>query len=403
MQITTTTTVGQPVRLPMLVAIAALCSGAAGLIHAVAAGSHAADTTLVWLFTAAALAQVGWAGFIAVNPTSIGLVAGAVMNLALVGVWVLTRTTGLAMVDALAEPEVVGRQDLSAALLAGASAVCALAALRTSSRPARPGVLGALAGVAMVPMLIGMLQPSAHTHGGHVAGETAAGDHAHAAGAVDPHAAAEDSHAAGADHAHEVAPAPTDPVLAALVADPVFNGGDTSGLTVEQLTAAKELIVSTRSAIATGFTDEASVTAAGYRSIGDGRRAGVTYEHFINLAYIVDDHTLDPTRIESLVFEVTNGSKRLATAMYILGPGSTMADVPEIAGDLTAWHDHQNLCWDGAGRLAGILVDGKCRPGGKLRATPPMIHVWLDDNVCGPFAGVENHGAAEAGSCAHSH
>ena len=33
--------------------------------------------------------------------------------------------------------------------------------------------------------------------------------------------------------------------------------------------------------------------------------------------------------------------------MYILGFGKTMADVPDVAGELTTWHDHQNLCWEG--------------------------------------------------------
>jgi hypothetical protein len=85
--------------------------------------------------------------------------------------------------------------------------------------------------------------------------------------------------------------------------------------------------------------------------------------------------------------------------MYILDRGDTMADVPEIAGELTRWHNHQNLCWDETGtRLAGIFVNGACRPGGTLRATAPMLHVWLDDTPCGPFAGIEGH----RGSCDYS-
>jgi hypothetical protein len=34
-----------------------------------------------------------------------------------------------------------------------------------------------------------------------------------------------------------------------------------------------------------------------------------------------------------------------------------------------------------------------------LRATAPMLHVWLEDTPCGPFAGIEGHG----GSCDHAH
>ncbi len=118
-----------------------------------------------------------------------------------------------------------------------------------------------------------------------------------------------------------------------------------------------------------------------------------------------DGAELDPTRIESLVFENTAEGPMLVSAMYILETGTTMAEVPEVAGDLTAWHDHQNLCWDESGtRLAGVSADGKtCRPAGELRVTPPMLHVWLSDNACGPFAGIEGHGA-DGGDCAsHGH
>ena len=77
-----------------------------------------------------------------------------------------------------------------------------------------------------------------------------------------------------------------------------------------------------------------------------------------------------------------------------------MADVPDVAGELTVWHDHQNLCWDRSGlRLAGLFLNGRCFPGGTLRATPPMLHVWLGDHPCGPFAGIEGHG----GGCTHGH
>lgn len=52
-------------------------------------------------------------------------------------------------------------------------------------------------------------------------------------------------------------------------------------------------------------------------------------------------------------------------------------------------------------RLAGVLVNGRCFPSGTLRPTPPMLHVWLADHPCGPFAfaGIEGHG----GGCAHGH
>jgi hypothetical protein len=115
-----------------------------------------------------------------------------------------------------------------------------------------------------------------------------------------------------------------------------------------------------------------------------------------------DGRELDPAAIESIVLQKqADGTKRVMSAMYILEPGTTMDDVPDIAGSLTTWHDHQNLCWDASGvRLAGVLRDGVCVPGGTFRPTPPMIHVWVDDPECGPFTGIEGHGG---GTCEHSH
>jgi hypothetical protein len=90
--------------------------------------------------------------------------------------------------------------------------------------------------------------------------------------------------------------------------------------------------------------------------------------------------------------------------MYILRPGKTMADVPDIAGELTLWHDHQNLCWDmrnGNPVVVGLTrEDGSCARGAFF-ATPPMIHVWLTPQECGPFTGIEGTHGGERGSHQH--
>jgi hypothetical protein len=144
------------------------------------------------------------------------------------------------------------------------------------------------------------------------------------------------------------------------------------------------------------FPDEASVTAAGYRWIGDSARG---FRHYVKWEHINDGRELDPSAIESIVILEQGGGLQVVSAMYILSPGKTMADVPDIAGELTPWHDHQNLCWDDTGtRVVGILRNGVCTAG-TFRPTPPMMHVWLADTPCGPFAPVEGHG----GACNHGH
>lgn len=200
-----------------------------------------------------------------------------------------------------------------------------------------------------------------------------AGDHGH-------------GHDDGDGHGHGGGETPSGPIIS--IDDP--------RLTEEQRQRAQTLLDETREAMK-AFPDVASVEAAGYITIGDGRSG---FEHFVNHEYTATPETLNPDAIESIVFEVSpDGTKRPASAMYIMPAGSTMDQVPEIAGELTTWHGHDNLCYDGPS-LVGVLINGQCRPRGTHRIDPPMIHVWLEDQPCGPFTGIEGtHG----GGCDHSH
>jgi hypothetical protein len=186
-------------------------------------------------------------------------------------------------------------------------------------------------------------------------------------------------------------PTPTGPIVSL----------DDPRLTTAQRNAGNQLLFTTLAAMAP-FPNVQAVEAAGYRSIGD---AGTGFEHFVNWTYFNDGIELDPNRIESIVIRIgPNGEKIVASAMYILNLGRSLADVPEIAGTLTTWHDHTNLCWvpngEGGMRLSGVTdANGNCARGTNI-VTPPMLHVWLDPQPCGPFSGIEGtHGDA----CAHSH
>ena len=196
-------------------------------------------------------------------------------------------------------------------------------------------------------------------------------------------------------HDHGSTTVPASPTDTAPPAGPIVSIDD-ARLTAAQQDAARTLLDATRAAMAS-FPDEAAVVAAGYQSIGDGVTG---FEHFVHAGYLDDGIDLDPARIESIVLRLSGGVKTVESAMYILGPTATMADVPEIAGELTTWHDHQNLCWNGL-RVVGVTrADGSC-PRGEFRATPPMLHVWLTDQPCGPFSGIE--GVHGRGCGAHAH
>jgi hypothetical protein len=148
-----------------------------------------------------------------------------------------------------------------------------------------------------------------------------------------------------------------------------------------------------------GYLTEDDVLAAGYTSIGDGGAVG-QYTHYINWAYVGDAYELDPSHIESVVTKMNaDGTTRVVAAMYILSWGDTMADAPPLAGELTTWHDHDNLCFQGDAFVA--LADAGVCSTGTLRDTPPMLHVWVEANPCGPFAAIDEHG--EDCGASHTH
>jgi hypothetical protein len=366
---------------------AAAASAAAGLVHAAAAGSHGGDSSLMLLFAVVAAAQLGWAG-VAMARDGRGVAAvGVVLNLAFVAAWAVSRMSGLPVIDSLAAREAVGTQDLLAAVLGGVAVLLAgwVLAGRPSAALTR-GPAPALAAVAVLALAVpGMAAehnqgPSHdHGHGGELVAADA--DHGHDDGhGRDDAELAADGHGHDDDDHHEA----RGPIIS--VDDP--------RLTPEQRAAAQELIDATTIGMQR-FPDVASVEAAGYISIGD---SSTGFEHYINIGHIASPDVLDPDAIESIVFKVNpDGSREPVSAMYILPFGQTMDDVPEIAGELTMWHDHQDLCWEGARVVATLDAEGNC-PRGTFRPTAPMLHVWMVDHECGPFAGLEG---AHGSGCAH--
>lgn len=154
-----------------------------------------------------------------------------------------------------------------------------------------------------------------------------------------------------------------------------------------QKAAARKLVADTRAAVARkGQNTLAGLLAQGFFSIGD-EITGTT--HYTKNSLRNDNHNMEPDYVEE--FAVRGG--RVVAAMYVLGVGMTMNNVPDIAGNWTMWHDHV-LSWQsnnpnarGYYRLGGAFV----------RQEPPMLHVWLQKNACGPFAGTDAGGMS--GSC----
>lgn len=396
---------------PDLLSLAGLVSIAAGVIHATAAGAHSENKEAVWAFVGTAIFQIGWGAWALIRSGRLLALVGAAGNLACLAGWVLAKTEGISFVNGLEEAESVQFAD---GLAAGLAAVAILVALVQAlgrpliARQPRIPLLGAAALATVFLAVPGMVSTGSHSHtGGH--GE----DEGHAHGDADM----------AADHpeGHEdavVPPKAYDPTL------PIDLSG-VEGVTPEQQARAENMIAITLSRLPQ-FNDAATAFAAGYRSIGDSITG---HEHFIKWDLIDDGKTLDPDFPEALVYEVAEGdrsfrgidapppagTRKLVSAMFMLGTGSSLETVPDLGGPLTQWHEHGDLCFsaDPPGpegpRVAGVIeVGGECEPPLKKFTPVPMIHVWITAHPCGPFAALEGTGAGQVQEgeerlCDHAH
>ena len=429
---------------------AAIASAGAGLVHAAAIGVHTEHVGMTRLFIAAAVAQVAVAVLAFVRPSARASAAAlAGVNLVVLAAWVTTRLTGIGWIDGLQRAEAAGLADTVAALLALVAVAVATPVVLGRLRPTtRVPLTGAalLVAVLAVPAMVAATShdhdhdhgDDAHAHGdshahGDVHGDGHAADHgdghahddghAHGDGDGDDHAHG-DAHAAdhgdghGHGHAHGDAqgvsivesswPRPWDP-------EGPIDFSDVPGVSPEQQQRAEQLVAETLE-ILPRFADVTTIGELGFRSIGD---AATGFEHFINIAYIGDDHVLDPRYPESLVYEVDGQERTLVSAMFIAS--NTPIDDPELVdfgGPLMEWHVHDNLCWglddDGVPVVKAVTDNhgGVCPPGTVLAGGDnPMVHVWIAPHDCGPFAALEGHGAGRAATgtqqradqCSHDH
>ena len=379
--------------------VAGVASLGAGAVHAAAIGVHAEHRPAALSFMALATAQLAWGALALARRSRPIAILGVLVNVAAVVGWAVAKTVGISFIDGLDVAEPIQTADALAAGLALASLVVAAGMVAGADRRN--------AAVARAPMTIATITVLALT----MVGMAGAGTHVHAQGEGADESAAGHSHdgtvAAGAPGAsgaaaHEasasVAPVPYDPTK------PIDLGG-VEGVTPEQQAAAENLVAVTLLRLPK-WSDPAVAEAAGFRSIGDGA-TGV--EHFVNQGFQDDDVMLDPDRPESLVYDTTKGGRHLVAAMYMTQRGLPLEQVPNIGGKLMQWHTHENLCYNAAGKVAGLTdAAGNCRPGLVKPVPTPMIHVWIEAHRCGPFAALEGIGGGripdgETKLCDHAH
>lgn len=343
-------------------AVAGLASIGAGCIHLTAIASHRDDPASALTFAALAAAQLAWGGIAIPARQRAVAVVGLLLAALAVGGWLLAKTSGIGFVTGLDAVEPLQAADLIAAALSMATMIVLGRALLAggSRSPATAGLAAAAIAVGALTVF-GMANTRGHQH---VHADQGPIGHAHGGGAV---------LAGGWD--------PQAPI------DLSGGAGVTPG---EQDRAERFLDRALRTA--PRYADVAAARAAGFRPIGD---AGSGIEHLVRWPSVVDRDVADPTRPESLVYEVgPDGQRTLVALRYLLRPGETAADAPVLGGALTPWEPVEDLCLrtdpDGGEEVAGLAeADGACPPPTAPAGRLLGLHVWTVPHACGPFSSVE--------------
>jgi hypothetical protein len=151
--------------------------------------------------------------------------------------------------------------------------------------------------------------------------------------------------------------------------------------TPEQTAAAARLYAETKAAILP-YEDWHRAWAAGYRP---GGPANMPSTHWINDAYVKAGYVMDPRRPQGLVYANTRHGPVLLGAMFQMPHLNQFG--PDPGGPLTAWHQHENICFTPLGFEFSLMSPFAVCPLGAIDiSAPPMLHVWIVDNPGGPFA-----------------
>lgn len=149
----------------------------------------------------------------------------------------------------------------------------------------------------------------------------------------------------------------------------------------QQQLAANELYRATKAAIAP-YEDWRKAWADGYRP-GGSQKTPAT--HWMNERYVQAGYVLDPQHPQGLVYANTTHGPMLLGAMFQMKKIGEFG--PDPGGPLTAWHQHENICFTPFGFEFSLMTPtGTCPVGAFDITAPAMLHVWIVDNPAGPFA-----------------
>ncbi len=244
--------------------------------------------------------------------------------------WIMAKTGGISFIDGLEEAEGAQFADTTAMVLAAVAVLAAVVALIWRNPQSWYGSWAFTATAVVVAVVTGLAMVSAGSH-----------THAHGAAATRTRHERRPAGPAG--------PATRTPRPSCRPRSTTRTSRSTSAAfpasRPQQQARAENLIAITLLRLPQ-WKDPAYAEAHGFHSIGDGFTGD---EHFINTAFFDDGRILDPDHPESLVYDTRSGKRVLESAMFMLAPGDSFADIPDVGGPLTQWHIHDNLCFTTAG------------------------------------------------------
>jgi hypothetical protein len=136
--------------------------------------------------------------------------------------------------------------------------------------------------------------------------------------------------------------------------------------------AAQKLVASVNSGIAK-YAKLSAAVADGYVPATNPNGYVV---HYAKWSTVLAGDVLDANQPSSLVYANTRSGPILLGAMF-LGPGPCRPG-PDVAGPLTQWHAHANLCLSATHQVVGQSNgSGQCAVGVHNTNTYFMMHVWV--------------------------
>ena len=148
-----------------------------------------------------------------------------------------------------------------------------------------------------------------------------------------------------------------------------------------QWDAANELYRETKAAVEP-YQDWRVAWARGYRP---GGSQAMPSTHWMNQRYVDAGYVMDPHHPQGLVYANSKHGPVLLGAMFQMKRIGQFG--PDPGGPVTAWHEHENICFTPFGFEFSLMTPTSTCPIGAVDiSAPAMLHVWIVDNPGGPFA-----------------